>query len=90
MASGFIREIEKLYYQGDIKNININTLSPGWFPRKGKKSRNDYMKMITKDIPQKRIGNLTDLVSVINFLISTGSKYFTGQTVKIDGGHSVW
>ena len=27
------------------------------------------MKMITKDIPQKRIGNLTDLVSVINFLI---------------------
>tara|TARA_Y100000768_G_scaffold375715_1_gene346821 strand:- start:420 stop:1247 length:828 start_codon:yes stop_codon:yes gene_type:complete len=71
-------------------NININTLSPGWFPRKGKKSRNDYMKMITKDIPQKRIGNLTDLVSVINFLISTGSKYFTGQTVKIDGGHSVW
>ena len=48
------------------------------------------MKMITKDIPQKRIGNLTDLVSVINFLISTGSKYFTGQTVKIDGGHSVW
>jgi len=71
-------------------NININTLSPGWFPRKGKKARNDYMKMITKDIPQKKIGKLTDLVSAINFLISTGSKYFTGQTVKIDGGHSVW
>lgn len=71
-------------------NINVNTLSPGWFPRKGKKSRNDYMKMITKDIPQKKIGRLTDLVSVINFLISTGSKYFTGQTVRIDGGHSIW
>ena len=52
-------------------NININTLSPGWFPRKGKKKRNDYMNMISKDIPKKRIGELNDLVSAISFLISS-------------------
>ena len=71
-------------------NINVNTLSPGWFPRKGKKKRNDYMKMISKDIPKKRIGSLNDLITAINFLISSGSNYFTGQTLKIDGGHSIW
>lgn len=71
-------------------NINVNSLSPGWFPRKGKKSRNDYMKSITKDIPMNRIGKLEDLVTAINFLISSGNKYFTGQTIKIDGGHSIW
>lgn len=71
-------------------NININSLSPGWFPRKGKKSRNDYMKSITQDVPLNRIGKLDDLVSIISFLISSGNKYFTGQTVKIDGGHSIW
>ena len=71
-------------------NINVNGISPGWFPRKGKKSRNDYMESIRRDIPLNRIGKLEDLVSAINFLISAGNKYFTGQTIKIDGGHSIW
>ena len=48
------------------------------------------MESIRRDIPLNRIGKLEDLVSAINFLISSGNKYFTGQTIKIDGGHSIW
>ena len=71
-------------------NINVNNLSPGWFPRKGKKVRNDYVNMIRKDIPAKKIGKLDDLITAINFLISSGTKYYSGQTLKVDGGHSIW
>ncbi|MDB0049791.1 SDR family oxidoreductase, partial [Candidatus Pelagibacter sp.] len=71
-------------------NITVNALSPGWFPRKGKKKRLDYINMINKDIPINRIGVLGDLIPAINFLIDEKNKYFTGQSINIDGGHSVW
>jgi len=71
-------------------NIIVNALSPGWFPRKNKKQRLDYITMINKDIPLRKIGSLGDLISVVNFLIDNKNKYFTGQTIRIDGGHSIW
>ena len=46
--------------------------------------------MINKDIPINRIGVLGDLIPAINFLIDEKNKYFTGQSINIDGGHSVW
>ena len=46
--------------------------------------------MIRKDIPAKKIGKLDDLITAINFLISSGTKYYSGQTLKVDGGHSIW
>ncbi len=88
--SGVMHMSKYLAARESAYGITINNLSPGWFPRKGKKSRHDYMKMINADIPLKRIGKLEDLVSAVNFLISSGSNYFTGQTIKVDGGHSIW
>lgn len=70
-------------------NIRSNCLIPGWFPRKGKIERKDYIKKIINNIPKKRIGYLDDLVSSVNFLLSDSNNYFTGQSLYVDGGYSV-
>ena len=36
-------------------NIKSNCLIPGWFPRKGKVERKDYIRKIVQNIPEKRI-----------------------------------
>ena len=70
-------------------NITTNNLVPGWFPRKGKVERKDYIKSINSHIPLNRIGKLDDLKSAISFLLSDKNKYFTGQNVVVDGGFSI-
>ncbi len=70
-------------------NITINNLVPGWFPRKGKVERLDYIKSINSKIPLKRIGKLNDLKSSIKYLLSNDTRYLTGQNIIIDGGYSI-
>lgn len=70
-------------------DITVNNLVPGWFPRKGKVERKDYIKSINSHIPLNRIGKLDDLKSAISFLLSDKNKYFTGQNVVVDGGFSI-
>ena len=69
--------------------ITVNSLLPGWFPRKGKIERKDYINRINNNIPLRRIGQLTDLISAINFLITADNNYFTGQELIVDGGYSL-
>jgi NAD(P)-dependent dehydrogenase (short-subunit alcohol dehydrogenase family) len=72
------------------KNIQVNTLVPGWFPRKGPVERKDYINKILHNIPMSRIGNLKDLVKPIEFLLSEENDYMTGQSLIIDGGYSLY
>ena len=70
-------------------NISVNCLS--WMvSRKGPVENKRYIREINKNIPLGRIGKLEDLISPIAFLLSAGSKYYTGQNLVIDGGYSVW
>lgn len=71
-------------------NIKINSLIPGWFPRKGPVERKDYVDEIKKNIPLNRIGNLQDLVTAVEYLISSESAYATGQNIVVDGGYSIY
>jgi short-subunit dehydrogenase len=70
-------------------NITINTLTPGWFPRKGKVENKRYIKKIKNTIPLNKIGKLENLITTINFLLLNGSNYVTGQNILVDGGYSV-
>ena len=71
-------------------NITVNTLVPGFFPRKGKTENNEYLKLINSNIPLGRIGKLRDLVNAVDFLLQTDNSYFTGQSIIIDGGYCAW
>jgi len=70
--------------------IRANTLIPGFFPRKGPVERLDYMDQLHSKTPLRRIGKLEDLVAPVAFLLSGGSGFYTGQTLIIDGGYSIW
>ena len=75
----------------EAKNkIIVNNLVPGWFPRKGKVENKKYIKAINKHIPLNRIGRLEDLISPVYFLLSSGSNYYTGQNLVVDGGYTVY
>jgi NAD(P)-dependent dehydrogenase (short-subunit alcohol dehydrogenase family) len=73
-----------------VNNIKVNILLPGWFPRKGRVERKDYINKILHNIPMSRIGNLKDLIKPIEFLLSEENDYMTGQSLIIDGGYSLY
>jgi short-subunit dehydrogenase len=70
--------------------MSVNSLIPGWFPRKGKVENKKYINKIKNSIPLKRIGKLENLISPISFLLSSGSSYYTGQNLIVDGGYTSW
>jgi NAD(P)-dependent dehydrogenase (short-subunit alcohol dehydrogenase family) len=44
---------------------------------------------LTRDIPMRRIGQPHEVGPLAVFLASGGSNFMTGQTIFLDGGHSV-
>ena len=66
------------------RNITVNSIAPGFIQTDMTES------LINEDlvmkIPLKRVGNVDDVASMVNFLASEGSNYITGQTLVVDGG----
>ena len=66
------------------RNITVNSIAPGFIQTDMTES------IINEDlvmkIPLKRVGNVDDVASMVNFLASEESNYITGQTLVVDGG----
>jgi len=54
----------------------------------GSARRADGMVKKFKRIPLKRLGTTAEVSSLVNYLLSDGAAYITGQTLVIDGGMS--
>ncbi len=67
--------------------IRCNALSPG-----GVLSDQDdlFIERITELIPLKRMANVDEYRSTIQYLCSDASSYMNGQNIVIDGGRSIW
>ncbi|KAK9483845.1 hypothetical protein V1527DRAFT_244320 [Lipomyces starkeyi] len=70
------------------KGISVNAVAPGptgtdLFLR-GKSEQ--VLKMIAGFNPQNRIGTPEEIADVVAFLSGDGSKWITGQTVRVNGG----
>lgn len=62
------------------KNIRINNVLPGWIdslPATEERRSN---------VPMKRYGTAEEIAATIEFLVSDGSAYITGQNIRVDGG----
>lgn len=70
------------------RGIRVNTLVPGFFPKKRGPERPDYIKSITDNLMIRRIGQPRDLLGGVLFLLSDASEYMTGQELVIDGGYT--
>ncbi|MBY6037844.1 glucose 1-dehydrogenase [Fictibacillus nanhaiensis] len=73
-------------------NINVNSIGPWYFntPLTEKLlADQDYLNDILSVTPQKRVGELPDLVGPAVFLASEAASYVNGQTLFVDGGMTI-
>lgn len=67
--------------------IRVNSVAPGYFESDMTSELTDRQKAwIVRQTPLRRLGTVEDLVGVVRFLISPAARFFTGQTVIVDGG----
>lgn len=72
------------YWAAD--GVRVNALSPGGvFNGQGE----EFVLRLTELIPLRRMANLDEYRSAVQFLCSDASSYMTGQNIVIDGGRSV-
>lgn len=71
--------------------IRVNALCPGYVetPINADFFATDAGKAVIKRVPQRRLGQLSDLDAPLLLLASDASAYMTGAVVAVDGGHLV-
>lgn len=68
-------------------NIRCNTLAPhGVYNNQSEEFVTEYI----KQIPLGRMAEPNEYNEAIKFLLTDSSKYMTGHTLIMDGGHSIW
>ena len=77
------------------KNIRVNTISPGnilfegsTWDKKIKNNKNATKKYIRNNVPLNSFGNINDVASLVEYLISDKSTFITGSNFVIDGGQN--
>jgi 3-oxoacyl-[acyl-carrier protein] reductase len=67
--------------------IRYNAITPGFISTAMTDELSDTIKKSYVDkIPMKRFGNPNDVAEAVAFLLSDGSKYITGEVLKVNGG----
>jgi len=79
-------------YRG--RSYRFNGVSPGGFIRKERselfyKLNPNLVNSINNFIPLGRLGETSEIASVVDFLLSDGASYINGEIITIDGGYSV-
>jgi NAD(P)-dependent dehydrogenase (short-subunit alcohol dehydrogenase family) len=70
-------------------NIRVNGIAPGYFDTDINRGFFDTPagEALIKRIPQRRLGEFADLEGPLLLLASDASRYMTGATLVVDGGH---
>tara|TARA_B100001142_G_C14285009_1_gene636517 strand:- start:787 stop:1560 length:774 start_codon:yes stop_codon:yes gene_type:complete len=72
------------------KNININSIAPGYIETKMTDDLNqEILNNMKRNIPLNRLGKSQDVADLVCYLSSDLSSYITGQTINIDGGMTI-
>jgi 3-oxoacyl-[acyl-carrier protein] reductase len=68
-------------------NITVNAISPG-FIASGSAPEEELAKMV-KSIPAGYVGELSDCVSAVKFLLGDDARYVNGANIQLSGGWGV-
>jgi NAD(P)-dependent dehydrogenase (short-subunit alcohol dehydrogenase family) len=67
--------------------VTVNALGLGWFEDQQELSTDpEAIERLQRAIPGRRLGVSSDLESALIYLSSEASRYFTGQSIWLDGG----
>jgi glucose 1-dehydrogenase len=69
--------------------INVNAIAPGATKTERTMMDKDYDKTWSKLSPMGRPASPADIAAAACFLVSTGARHISGQTIVVDGGWSV-
>jgi len=85
MAKSFALELS-------ASGVSVTALCPGYFPTR---MTADYLAddetraEILSHIPAGRVGELSEIAAVVDFLLTPAAAYMTGSIVSVDGGSSI-
>ncbi|MGC9380990.1 SDR family NAD(P)-dependent oxidoreductase [Streptomyces sp. MH13] len=76
-------------------SIRVNCLIPGMIDTEEMRTRfrlaePERMNALLDEIPQRRIGSTDEMADALEFLVSSGATYITGQKLIVDGGQFMW
>jgi NAD(P)-dependent dehydrogenase (short-subunit alcohol dehydrogenase family) len=67
-------------------HVRVNAVAPGGLKRN---QPQEFVERYEAKVPLGRMGNETDVVDSVLFLLSSQSSYITGQVLVVDGGYSI-
>ncbi len=69
--------------------VRVNSIAPGFFPTALSKklwAQDKMREWATQNTPQRKLGDVKDLIGAAVFLASDAAAFVTGQTIRVDGG----
>lgn len=71
--------------------ITVNAIAPGPIetPMAASVHNTIARQAYTDRIPLHRYGQPSDIVAAVEYLVSDGARYVTGQTIAVDGGYAI-
>ncbi len=72
-------------------HIRINCVAPGTIESNGFNNyRPENAKKFCKSNPMKRNGDVQDVAEAVVYLTASSGKFLTGETLRVDGGSTLW
>jgi NAD(P)-dependent dehydrogenase (short-subunit alcohol dehydrogenase family) len=89
--AGVIQMTKALALEWARHGVRVNALAPGYFATELNQGyfQTPAGEDLIRRIPQRRLGELSDLDGPLLLLASDHSRYMTGSTLVVDGGHLV-
>ncbi len=89
--AGVIQLTKSLALEWARYGIRVNAIAPGYVETELNQDFwvTDAGQALIKRIPQRRLGQLSDLDGPMLLLASDASRYMTGSVLAVDGGHLV-